>query len=232
MRIAKNAHFAHSNRAKNAVLAHIQETTTTQVISTQRPNETLRSNNKQKKERSSRTKSRRCCCCTHIHIFSPMSSKPVNNNNQEYFSIEAPHKPRRQSYFWSIIITLTVLAGAVGVTFLSTAADNNNKASPTAALSHTTPSSDIVSNDYNNNNLDASSSSTKSYHVDMDKTEWPELVGKDAEIAKQTIQGENPSITRVQIVPEDAMVTMDYSTTRVRIFVKPDNSVARPPRVG
>lgn len=159
-----------------------------------------------------------------------MSSKPVSNNNQEYFSIEAPHKPRRQSYFWSIIITLTVLAGALGVTFLSTAADNN-KASPPATLSHTTPSSDLVSNDSNNNNL-AASSSTKSYHVDMDKTEWPELVGKDAETAKQTIQGENPSITRVQIVPEDAMVTMDYSTTRVRIFVKLDNSVARAPRVG
>ena len=123
-----------------------------------------------------------------------------------------------------VAFPLTLLAGAVGVAFLS---HNNNLSRPSVL-------SPVASNDEldNNNPLAAASNTPKSFHVDMNKQEWPELVGVDAQVAKQTIQGENPSITKVQILAQDSMVTMDYVTSRVRIFVNDNNVVARPPRVG
>jgi Potato inhibitor I family len=68
----------------------------------------------------------------------------------------------------------------------------------------------------------------------MNKMEWPELVGMPGEEAVLIIQQENPSITDVQLVPHDAMVTMDYRTDRVRVFVNYDEqqTVARPPMIG
>ena len=155
------------------------------------------------------------------------------NNNKEYFSIEAPHKPRRQNYFWTTLLVTLTLLFAVGVAFLGGAKNNNNDNAVKAPTTLGNPSSGLVSNDKNSLLLDAHDNDIpKSFHVDMDKQEWPELVNVDAEIAKQTIQGENPSITRIQIFPQDSIVTMDYVTTRVRIFVKEDNTVARPPRIG
>lgn len=70
--------------------------------------------------------------------------------------------------------------------------------------------------------------------VDTDKTTWPELVGMPGIKAKEIIEKENPNMTTVQIVPKDSMVTMDYRTDRVRIFVEDNEqkTVARPPRAG
>lgn len=63
-------------------------------------------------------------------------------------------------------------------------------------------------------------------------TEWPELVGRQGEEAKQIIMNQNPSLTTVNIIPEGSPVTADYRTDRVRIFVKPDGTVAYPPMIG
>ena len=65
------------------------------------------------------------------------------------------------------------------------------------------------------------------------RQEWPELVGKTDEEAKQVILATaGPKVTNVQIVPADAMVTADFRTDRVRIFVDASGKVARTPRVG
>lgn len=61
----------------------------------------------------------------------------------------------------------------------------------------------------------------------------PELVGKDGEEAKTAITTEGEGrITTVEILAGDAMMTMDYRTDRVRIFVSKDGKVERAPMVG
>lgn len=138
-----------------------------------------------------------------------------------YHSVESPHKPRRP-YFWKIVFALAVIA--LGVAF---------------ALLRQTSLTGVVQTDvepavgvYAGESPSKPLTAAQSYQTDMTKQAWPELVGVDGEVAKQTIQGENPSITLVQILPKDSMVTMDYSLNRVRIFVDDDNKVAREPRVG
>ena len=146
----------------------------------------------------------------------------------KYFSIESSPKPRRsKSYFWTIFLSIAVVAASLhfGVRFSQQQSQNGSK--PVAVAD---PSTGLVKDD---SVLQQPKEITKqSYQVNMDKTEWPELIGVDGEVAKQTVQGENPSITKVQILPKDSFVTMDYSTSRVRIFVNDDNTVARAPRVG
>jgi Potato inhibitor I family len=75
---------------------------------------------------------------------------------------------------------------------------------------------------------------TDTYVVDTDKTTWPELVGMPGIKAKEIIEKENPNMKNIQIVSKDSMVTMDYRTDRVRIFVEDNEqqTVARPPRAG
>ena len=72
---------------------------------------------------------------------------------------------------------------------------------------------------------DASSTSTASA--------WPEksLVGMTGEDAKKEIKDVDPSL-EVQVLAEDSMVTMDYRTDRVRIFVDADGKVVRQPNAG
>mmetsp|Transcript_17875 Transcript_17875/g.21421 ORF Transcript_17875/g.21421 Transcript_17875/m.21421 type:complete len:117 (-) Transcript_17875:232-582(-) len=63
------------------------------------------------------------------------------------------------------------------------------------------------------------------------KTEWPEVVGMAAEDAKTLIEGECGCT--VQVIPMDAMVTMDYRTDRVRIRVnEATGKVAFSPTIG
>eukprot|EP00934_Nitzschia_sp_Nitz4_P005946 Nitzschia sp. Nitz4//scaffold18_size181773//65842//66195//NITZ4_001913-RA/size181773-processed-gene-0.14-mRNA-1//1//CDS//3329540005//5936//frame0 len=61
-------------------------------------------------------------------------------------------------------------------------------------------------------------------------TSWPELVGMDGEEAKASIEADTDY--KVYILKQGAMVTMDYRTDRVRIFVDTDGKVASTPRVG
>mmetsp|Transcript_33055 Transcript_33055/g.48908 ORF Transcript_33055/g.48908 Transcript_33055/m.48908 type:complete len:104 (-) Transcript_33055:925-1236(-) len=64
-----------------------------------------------------------------------------------------------------------------------------------------------------------------------DTTGWSELVGKDGETAKTFILQKNPEM-RVDVLPHDAMMTMDYRTDRVRVMVDEQQKVVREPRVG
>jgi len=63
------------------------------------------------------------------------------------------------------------------------------------------------------------------------KTEWPELEGKSGKEAERVIAEQEPSLT-IQLVPMDAMVTMDYRTDRVRVRVDEKGTVTSTPRVG
>ncbi|WP_143196900.1 serine protease inhibitor [Streptomyces sp. CB00455] len=62
------------------------------------------------------------------------------------------------------------------------------------------------------------------------KNEWPELMGKPAEEAREQIRAEFPEVS-VHVVPEGSMVTMDFNEQRVRLFVK-DGKVVLEPRRG
>jgi len=60
-------------------------------------------------------------------------------------------------------------------------------------------------------------------------TEWPELVGQDANHAKEVIEAFGYNVF---LVPEGSAVTMDYRTSRVRIYVDKNNKVQAVPRIG
>ena len=60
---------------------------------------------------------------------------------------------------------------------------------------------------------------------------WPELLDLDGEEAKNRLL-RCPGVAIVALVPEGAMVTMDYREERVRIFVDAAGRVAVPPRRG
>lgn len=68
-------------------------------------------------------------------------------------------------------------------------------------------------------------------HIAAVKTSWPELVGMKAEDAEKKIKEEMPGAT-VHVIPHDSMVTFDYVTSRVRIFVDLSQNVVREPRIG
>ena len=61
---------------------------------------------------------------------------------------------------------------------------------------------------------------------------WPHLTGVEADAAVEAIKKDRPDISAVHIVPSNSMVTMDFRTDRVRVFVDKDNKVTREPRVG
>ncbi|XP_043693253.1 glu S.griseus protease inhibitor-like [Telopea speciosissima] len=63
------------------------------------------------------------------------------------------------------------------------------------------------------------------------KSSWPELVGEQGEVAVETIERENPTVTAV-IVPEGSFVTTDYVCTRVRVWVDENGTVTRKPTIG
>jgi len=62
---------------------------------------------------------------------------------------------------------------------------------------------------------------------------WPEkdMVGWNGEDAKAAILAEQSS-PHVYIVPQNSMLTMDYSEERVRILVDENGKVVRQPRIG
>ena len=64
------------------------------------------------------------------------------------------------------------------------------------------------------------------------KQNWPELVGNAGEMAKAVIEIERPDLTDIYILPDTAIITMDYNTRRVRIFVDMSGLVSLPPRLG
>ncbi|CAL5388351.1 unnamed protein product [Camellia sinensis] len=63
------------------------------------------------------------------------------------------------------------------------------------------------------------------------KTTWPEVVGLPAEEAERKIKEEMPGV-RIQVVPPNCFVTMDFNQQRVRLHVDSSGKVARPPKIG
>ncbi|CAM0958472.1 unnamed protein product [Alopecurus aequalis] len=65
-----------------------------------------------------------------------------------------------------------------------------------------------------------------------EKTEWPELLGKSVEEAKKVILKDKPK-AKIVVVPMGSIVTMDYRTDRVRLFVDAGTgTVVQMPKVG
>ena len=60
---------------------------------------------------------------------------------------------------------------------------------------------------------------------------WTNFVGLTGQEAKDQMLREYPDV-KVQIVPENSMVTMDYRLDRMRIYVDKDNKVVQPPKLG
>lgn len=65
----------------------------------------------------------------------------------------------------------------------------------------------------------------------MEKNIWYEVVGMDADRAKRHILGENKNLM-VYVHQIDEMVTADWKSNRVRIFLGKDGKVAYPPQIG
>ena len=84
--------------------------------------------------------------------------------------------------------------------------------------------------------------------IDAELLSWPELVGREGTYAVQYIKEKTGEIdtwfkrrsdridclglTNVLLLPEDALITMDYRTDRVRVFIDKDGIVVRTPRIG
>ena len=62
--------------------------------------------------------------------------------------------------------------------------------------------------------------------------DWSVLVGIPGDDAKNQIKQARPDLTMIDIVPHDAMVTMDFRLDRVRIYVGDDGKCVRKPTVG
>jgi len=62
------------------------------------------------------------------------------------------------------------------------------------------------------------------------KCQWPELVGKTADEAKEIVQNERPDV-QIEVLGKMSPCTMDYREDRVRIVVD-DNKVCMAPRTG
>ncbi|CAJ1962947.1 unnamed protein product [Cylindrotheca closterium] len=63
------------------------------------------------------------------------------------------------------------------------------------------------------------------------KTDFPEMVGMNGAEAKAQLESQFPSF-QIDIVPWDAMLTMDYREDRIRIKVDESGKVKKSPRVG
>ncbi|CAI5496168.1 unnamed protein product [Closterium sp. Naga37s-1] len=69
--------------------------------------------------------------------------------------------------------------------------------------------------------------------LDCSKTSWPEVLGMTGEAAQAYIQASVPQCNwDTVIIPFGAMVTADYRTDRIRIFVDPEGIVRSIPVVG
>mmetsp|Transcript_93180 Transcript_93180/g.268188 ORF Transcript_93180/g.268188 Transcript_93180/m.268188 type:complete len:131 (-) Transcript_93180:30-422(-) len=67
--------------------------------------------------------------------------------------------------------------------------------------------------------------------TDKSKNSWPELVGLDGQEAKAKLEEQEPD-KKIFLIPEGRMVTMDYRTDRIRIFLDGDGKVSRAPILG
>jgi hypothetical protein len=174
------------------------------------------------------------------------TATPTSDDDVIYHSIQSPHKQhhrrhRRHSlYLWKVIVSLIVISAGVALAWFhgqlnNNNSNNNNNVSTTSLVpeQQLSPSSSSSYLSNSNTNKESASFSYNNENMVVDpKQQWPELVGVDGDVAKTTIAQENPSITTIQVLPKDSMVTMDYRTDRVRIFVDDNNKVVRTPIIG
>jgi Potato inhibitor I family len=66
----------------------------------------------------------------------------------------------------------------------------------------------------------------------QDAEEWPQLVGMDGDEAAAQLEAAYPDKYDIFVLNEDSIVTMDYLTDRIRIFVNDANVVTLVPRIG
>ncbi|KAJ1262497.1 hypothetical protein BS78_09G112600 [Paspalum vaginatum] len=66
---------------------------------------------------------------------------------------------------------------------------------------------------------------------DSSKKSWPEVEGLPAEVAKQKILADRPDV-QVLVLPQGSVVTADFNSKRVRVFVNPAGNVAEVPKIG
>jgi 2'-phosphotransferase len=60
---------------------------------------------------------------------------------------------------------------------------------------------------------------------------WPEYVGQSGESAANDLRSKF-SQYKVVVVKVGSMVTMDHDLNRIRVFINPDGTVAKPPKLG
>lgn len=65
----------------------------------------------------------------------------------------------------------------------------------------------------------------------MNKTQWPELVGKTQQDAVAVITAERPDL-HVEVLESGSMMTMDFREDRLRLMVNEEGKVASVPHVG
>ncbi|KAI0519135.1 hypothetical protein KFK09_006575 [Dendrobium nobile] len=72
---------------------------------------------------------------------------------------------------------------------------------------------------------------TKSEGESSVRRSWPELLGLTGEEAKKRIKEENPALD-LHVVGPDGMVTADFRSNRVWIWVDSEGKVNRTPSIG
>lgn len=167
-----------------------------------------------------------------IKIIVPQYDDPVKLVSRKYDIISSSRR-----YCLIMTLLLILLTSVIGAT---------------AALWHRNNRSDELQTNYSDQNPLSSSAdkyigghdnntatSNSSSYDDIDynttyvtKDRWPELLKKDAEIAKAVIQLQRPDIVTVEIIPEDSIYTKEYRKDRVRIVVTIDNIVSQIPSIG
>ncbi|XP_031473017.1 inhibitor of trypsin and hageman factor-like [Nymphaea colorata] len=64
------------------------------------------------------------------------------------------------------------------------------------------------------------------------KSSWPELVGLYGQIAPLIIKAENPYVKESFVIKEGTVVPLDFRCDRVRVWVKPNGIIYKPPTIG
>jgi hypothetical protein len=61
---------------------------------------------------------------------------------------------------------------------------------------------------------------------------WPEVVGLSSSEAKKKILEDRPDASVHVVIPSHSVVTMDYCSNRVRVFVDSNDKVVEGPAIG
>ncbi|KAF3782638.1 Inhibitor of trypsin and hageman factor [Nymphaea thermarum] len=68
--------------------------------------------------------------------------------------------------------------------------------------------------------------------INTGKSSWRELVGLYGKIAPLIIKAENPNVKESFVIKEGTFVPLDFRCDRVRVWVKPNGIIYKPPTIG